>query len=190
MTSTLDIHRFTSEQTTKAAGITLGSLGTWLKRGDLAFAASDQRELHQPGTGRSRRFSARRVLHIALIGELTRLGMLARQASLLALAFTDHNQNDQISESDTCDALASKRRAPGEVFPDGGTIFRVMFPSDGNPPMSRVERFKDIRANPFVQDGAFSRAVLMVDLDSLHNNVWKSLDDFMNDRANLNTGCL
>lgn len=91
MNPALDEPRFNTPTVADVAGVSLGSLRTWLNRGDIPLMPSESKN---PGTGHAHRFSQRRVLALALMCNLMRTGVAMKPAAAMALAFTDHNAND------------------------------------------------------------------------------------------------
>jgi hypothetical protein len=169
MLSPIDLSRFATAQAADAAGVPLGTLAMQLKRGDIALSGDEVNEQRHPGTGRSRVFSARRILHIALTAELARAGVSIKLASHLALAFTDHAGADSFGSAEIGDTYdgAEMGRTPGHLINGAETVFRVLFHADGREPVPSVDRLADVKANPFGRDSTQYRAVVMVDLDDL-----------------------
>lgn len=165
--SPLDVSRFTTEQVAFAANIPAGTLHAQFRRGEIALGEGEIAELRQPGTGRTRYFSARRALHIALTQELARCGLTIGQASRAALAFTDHNGADDAPAVIVGDGTPVVERQPGELFARGGTVMRVAVPRGAEPVVS-VERLPTVQASPFtIPPGRTVATVLLINLDDL-----------------------
>lgn len=156
----LDVPRFSTAEAAAAAGIPTGTLNAQMQRGDIALAPDDVPEVRNPGTGRSRLFSARRILHIALTQRLAALGIALGTASRLALAFTDHGSADD----DACgllDEALPEPRMLGQPFPDDITVMQLTF--GGDAPAVAILRARDVRLTFGGGD-----TVAFIDLDALY----------------------
>ncbi|MGE0418521.1 MAG: hypothetical protein AB7O80_17105 [Acetobacteraceae bacterium] len=170
----LDVPRFSIGRVANAAAVPAPTLSTNLRRGDIALAGNESPTDRHPGTGQHRIFSTRRALHIALTVALTRSGMAVRQASRLALAFTDHNGGDtaEVATIDDGSDIPMPERMPGKLYRDG-TVFRVLVAADGEP-IASVDRVGHV-TDPFMRDNRRYLSVVMVDLDALCGSVLLSL---------------
>lgn len=166
MLSPLDVPRFTTAQTAAAADTPLNTLAAQLRRGDIALGSDEPADVRNPGTGRSRIFSARRVLHIALTQALARAGVGVGQASKLALFFTDTNAADGDQAASIIGPALAVGREPGKLFADGETVFRVLFHSDGQT-VASIDRLASVTESPFYRDNEKFAGVLLIDMDSL-----------------------
>jgi hypothetical protein len=176
MRNRLDSRIYPTKQVCEAANVPIPALGTWIKRGELAVASDDPNEIQTPGTGRTRYFTARRALHIALTGELWRAGLSVPVASRLALAFTDHNGADAVAGGLLTDKLPEQLRLPGEVFPGSNvrTVMRVFMHPEG--PSVRIETDAQAFAAPFLDEHRPCRTVLFVDLSDLRARIMARLE--------------
>lgn len=86
MHDTTTVPRWRLADVLRATGLSPHRLARWLDRGVIQLRPYDG---ESDGSGAPRMFSLRRVLHIAIVAELTRLGISAARASRAALAFTD-----------------------------------------------------------------------------------------------------
>ena len=173
MFSKLDMPRFTTQAIAKAAGVSFNTLETWLSRGQIALPQNDPGEGRHPGQGRTRLFSARRALHIALTARLVPT-LSARAASAAALHFTDMGTaNSEFPGFGPGDPV----RAPGELIPGADcTVFRLLIPSGGGDPIVSIETLGAILSAPFVGGHLRYQAVLLVDLDDLLMRTLASLE--------------
>lgn len=164
--------RFFTAEAAKAAGMSAGTLNTRIARGELRVN-DDAESLRHPGTGRSRLFSALRVLQIALGERLTRAGIEARKAYDLALAFTDHTSLDNVQGGLLGDTLADPRML-GHVYGEGATLFRVLFPFDSTAGfVASIERVlpADSASSLFLHNHRRYAHVLLIDLGDLRSRV-------------------
>jgi hypothetical protein len=152
----------------RAAGLSPGTVSTRLTRGELV-AQDDLDSLRHPGTGRSRNFSAIRVLQMALGERLVRAGIDAKSAYRFALAFTDHNHNDAEAASiiANVNGAPDKPRIAGDVFPDDVTVFRALFSDGEATPVISIDRLSAIQSSPFIHLNKRHSSVLMIDLTDL-----------------------
>lgn len=170
----IDTARYTTDQIAAAAGVSVETLSAQIRRGDLALAPSELPELRQPGQGRTRYWSARRALSCALTQELALVGLSIKQASKLALLFTDAGGDPGASILGSAPADTGWR-LPGQLYADGTTIMRVLF-KRGTDPVAVVERLEDIHGSPFtIPPGQIGTAVAMVDLTALVGRTLASL---------------
>lgn len=109
----LDLPQFFTAETCKAANVSADILKSWISRDPPAILLTKE-DRPAGGSGRPHLFSLRRVLQIAITGELVGLGFGPRQAGLIALSFTD--------VGDGASDPSERPRGPGEVYPDGLTI--------------------------------------------------------------------
>lgn len=169
MFSQLDMPRFTTAAVAHAAGIPLDTLGTWLKRGQIAAAPSGIAEGRHPGTGRSRLWSARRALHVVLTARLAPT-LDVREASAAALHFTDFGSVADDFPGFGPDIPA---RQPGELIPGASrTVFRLTLPRGGAAAVPSVEPLDEVKDSLF----AGAAAVLLIDLDDLRARALASLE--------------
>jgi hypothetical protein len=173
MLSILDTPCFITQQAADAACVSQDTLAAQLRRGEIDSAESDPPALRNPGPGRSRRFSPRRVLHIALAEALVRVGLSTKQASRLALRFSDwggSSADRAVIEGEPMPPV----RLPGHLLPDG-TVFRVLFHSDGREPVASVDHQAEALAHPFVLNNTRYESMVLIDLDDLVFRVLASL---------------
>ena len=139
----LDRPSFPTVDVAERLNIPFSTISNWLTRRDIRALERDPHELRSPGTGRSRRFSLRRVLHIALMAQLVRVGLAPRAASYAALRWTDDSDSPARYAADAHDP--TKDRNPGELFKDGKTLFIVWHGLDGTEdnPDAAVVRYTD-----------------------------------------------
>ena len=149
MSPLIDNPLFSTEQVADVAGLSVLALRAQLRR-DIVLAPGEREDDRHPGTGRSRRWSARRVIHVVLTQQLARLGLAVGPASKLALQFTDMGDS----------------RLPCQLLPDE-TVFRVIFPRDGGEAKASVDSLSAIQKRPFGVDNKVYGAVALVDLDDL-----------------------
>lgn len=174
----LDTPRFTTDQIAKAAGVSPETLGSQVRRGDLPLAPSESPELRQPGQGRTRYWSARRALSYALTVELARRGLSVREASQLALKFTDaggEGDEPRIVGAAVATAPPENMRRPGDLFREGKTVFRVVL-VPGRGPIGAVERWEDVKDAPEVmRPGLVGTSAVIVPLNELVERVFAAL---------------
>src|SRR5437763_1829609 len=120
---------FSAAEVAQAAEVQIETLRSWIKRGEIMLVKEESEDLRHPGTGRSRRFSLRRVLHIALMARLLRATRLTPAcASRVALQWSDIGGDADggamaVWEGGKIDE--SKIRDPGHLFSTGRTLFVV-----------------------------------------------------------------
>jgi hypothetical protein len=117
----IDAKLYPSAQAVAAAGIEMATLKNWLSREPAVLLLHKSERV---GTGASTRFqfSFRRIMQIAIIAELVRLGFAPRHAGTLAASFTDIGEAyGGWSEEDIRQAQAAAR-APGMLFKKGLTV--------------------------------------------------------------------
>ena len=107
--------RFSSDAACKAAGIDGATLKNWISRRPSAVVLGAG-ERRQAGKRTIYRLSLRRVLQLAIMGELVRLGHAPREAASHAARFTDGGTG----------SLAGRdSRQAGELFPRNFTLLLV-----------------------------------------------------------------
>lgn len=134
------------------AGEPLETVLTRIKRGDLELLGDER-----PGTGRERRFSLRRVMHLALIARLTRHGAKAKQAAEAAQQWTD---------------VGRLERLPLGLFAKGQTYFIARVDRDGNVPEAEVTN-SDSLLRAFALAG--DDTIAAVHMNQLYMDVCKRL---------------
>lgn len=164
----LDQARFSTAQVAEAAGISANTLGAQIRRGEIVLAG-DAPEAVNPGTGRSRLFTARRALHIALTQRLAKSGIPVTAASKLALAFTDHTAADDEAGAMLGDALPEPRSL-GRPFAGDRTLLEIEHA--GGRPAVRVRRESDVKSRPALCGSDF---VAFVDLTALYESTLAKL---------------
>lgn len=137
MTHDLDAGYFTTETVAAVGGISVNTLGSWVRLNQFIGAAAD--EIRRPGTGRTRYWTARRALHVAVMAVITRVGIAPRAASELAGLFTDNADTDG---GWTADSTSNSVRQGGELLPDGETVLIIVVPASGAPE-GRIVRVDD-----------------------------------------------
>jgi hypothetical protein len=154
----------------------LDALATQLRRGSIALGGDEAPEARSPGTGRSRLFSARRVLHIALTNELVRCGLPVATASSLAFQFTDVSADTDVVATIDDGTPQAEGRKPGELRAGGRTVFRVCWPVNGGDPIGLVESAANVEKGALLIAGHVPcRAALVIGLDSMHARVMAAL---------------
>ena len=174
MLDPLDIARFTTAQAATACGITPGSLAAILHRGAVVLSDDEAPETRNPGTGRTRLFTARRVLHLALTLELAGFGLPISDASRLALVFS-HVGGSGHDRATLLDEPATEDRAPGHLIEGAAAVFRCLFPVDRGAPVGRVDSLDAVQSAPLRGEHALYRAAVLIDLDRLHGRVLAAL---------------
>lgn len=96
-----------------AANIEYTTARNWIDRRVVNYADDDHTPHRQ---GDRALLTTRRVLQLALTGELTKIGVLARKAAMAAAAFTDHPHGVDINGNRV-------ERVRGELFASGATFF-------------------------------------------------------------------
>ena len=86
----LDTPAFLLSDVAAATAVNSNLLKAWLDRKVVPLGATDR---HALGRGSGRVFTLRRVLSIAIMAELTRLGVAPSSAAALAFSVTDHSIN-------------------------------------------------------------------------------------------------
>ncbi|SNB65455.1 MerR HTH family regulatory protein [Rhodoblastus acidophilus] len=174
-----DSPEFSTAEVAGAAGLPVETLRTWIKRGDIALV-HDTPDRFTPGTGGRRLFTFRRSLNICLAAELVRNSISVKEASKIALEFTDMGGNaGGYREGELVDELKNVR-LPGDLFPDDTTILVVRFPSDGGEPDAKVERLKDAKDALFHIAGKNCRSVLLIDIDDIYARATAKLQHYRN----------
>jgi hypothetical protein len=107
--------RFSSDAACEAAGIDSATLKNWISRKPSAVAVGPD-ERRQVGKKTVYRLSLRRVLQLAIMGELVRLGHAPREAASHAARFTD---------GDSGPSGGRDSHQPGELFPRNFTLLLV-----------------------------------------------------------------
>jgi hypothetical protein len=173
MISPLDVPRFSTPAVARALEISIPKLTSFFSRGVIATAPGAMDYFNQPGIGRTRILSARRVLHLALTVRLTP-SLEIKTASTLALLFSDMGSADDDFPGFGPGVPA---RASGEVF--GGasrTVFHVALPHGVRPAQASVERLEDIKNSPFIFGHIPRYAALLIDLDDLRQRTLSLLE--------------
>jgi hypothetical protein len=121
-----DVPMFFTGDVCRAVGVDQVTLKNWIARGAILMSDEDRARLgvegpsHErlaTGSGRSHLFTLRRVVQIALIAELVRLGFSPSKAGVLALGFTDVGKGS-IDEN----GKPAIQRFPGQLHKSGHTL--------------------------------------------------------------------
>ncbi len=148
--SSPEIRRFTTAQAARACRMTQNSLALMLNTRAIALTNDMSPQDRNPGFGNPRTLSLRCVLHLALVAELSRVGLPQASASRLALQFSDSAAVDFPRDE-----------------PASRTVFRVLYPSMGGAPVAEVDYLGAMQAS--VMDAGLGPciATLLIDLDAL-----------------------
>ena len=169
MLNKIDVAQFTTAQAAAACGTTAGSIAAALHRGSIVLADSETPETRNPGQGRSRLFTARRILHLALTNRLAGHGVPLVKASQMALLFTDVGGTSE-DRATLIGEPTPEIRSPGELQ-GGETVFRVRYPLGGGEPVAEVTTRAAARLGLLTgQD-----ADLVLDIETLHRHVMATL---------------
>jgi hypothetical protein len=98
---------FKNADIVRAVGISAATLSQWCDRGIIELGEGD---IASTGTGSPRQFSLKRVVNIALVAELIKIGVNLARAAEAAEMFTDEGSQD---------------RAAGELFARGKTLLVI-----------------------------------------------------------------
>lgn len=140
----IDINQFTTAQVASAANVPHATLQSWIARSEKA-AEEESRPNFLLGLkpdpaiadatrGKTRLWSVRRAMHVAIVVELTNLGLHLPIAAKAALQFTDIGGAQFGWAGDPPDA--SEDRYPCELFATGDTV--LIAANDGDRYFHRV----------------------------------------------------
>lgn len=121
------VARFTSAEVCKAARISAETLKNWVSR-KPAIVLLNEKDQAGGTRGVPNFFSLNRVLQIAIMADLVRLGWNVRPAAWAAIAFTDIGETVGGWVGDPPPALG---RMPGQLFADGETLLIARPPASG-----------------------------------------------------------
>jgi hypothetical protein len=181
-----DVPQFFTGQMCGGAGIGHQTLKNWITRDPPAllisaadralFAAQGIRIATEPHdrlstqTGRPHLFTFRRVLQAAIVAELSRLGVVPRQAGMLSLAFTDVGDVAAVFQGEPLPDV----RQPGELYPTGET-FLVARAGESIASVVNIDVNKASAATVFGLLGAGDPASMIVNLNVIDARVRASL---------------
>ncbi|MFC7552642.1 hypothetical protein ACFQU7_10825 [Pseudoroseomonas wenyumeiae] len=125
-----DVPMFFTGDVCRAANVEPVNLKNWIMRGVILMSDEDRErykhleiepqsyERLATGSGRSHLFTLRRVIQVALVAELTRLGVPPAKAGMLALGFTDVGKGG----AGYAGEIPTIKRFPGQLFRSGMTV--------------------------------------------------------------------
>lgn len=188
MTDAFSAPRYTSAEVAKAVNWPVETLRSAIKRREIkaigeVILTDDESPLEppepvqlHPGIGRSRLFSMRRALHVAIVAELTKLKFSVGDASMLALRFSDVGESFVYRNGES---RVVTPRPPGGLFNDDTTVFVVRFRATDGSPTGTVERLSTcygtlLKQGAQTHEQRFS-AALVIDLTALAEKTFAAL---------------
>ena len=116
--NSLDVPQFTARDAFEAAGIDSETFRNWTSRRQIvAFGRSDR---PAGGQGQRHLLTLRRLIYLAVIAALVRVGLPVAKAAQAALQFTDGSPNGGGWAGE-----GEAGRLPGEHFPEGDTLLVI-----------------------------------------------------------------
>lgn len=191
----LDVAQFSSAQVAEALGRNINGFLALLKSEDFRLPGGEPESVWRPGKGRSRNYTARQALFLAVTDELMRRGFSLAKATELAPRFTHMGGRDDatgddpdapgivpddVSEDEYVASLdLSRLRAPGRLDPDGRPlVFQIVTDAAGEVLVARIVLLETARREPWAGHAHDARASTLIDLDDVWRKTLTSLGVF------------
>jgi hypothetical protein len=156
----LDHPLFGTQAVAEAAGYPLDTFRTKLKRGEFA-CTSDHRDVESPGIGRSRLFTLRRAINIAITHSLDAIGIPTLTASIIASKFTDIGRAAAAYREGEVPVIQNAC----ELLQDGPTVLVVR--NIGNTPTVKIVSKSKLNMSAAGGNGP----VVVLELDGIYHRV-------------------
>ena len=160
----IDHPLFGTQAVAQAAGYPVDTFRTKLKRGEFACTA-DYRDVESPGIGRSRLFTLRRAINIAIAHALDEIGIPTLTASIIASKFTDIGG----AVAGYRDEEVPVIRNACQMFSDGPTV--LVARNIGDMPKVSVVPKHELD----IDEISGSSPVVVLELDGIYHRVCKML---------------
>jgi len=167
-----DWPRYTTNQVAEAIGVSTETLKSWFKRNSIMHVKGEPEALRHPGTGRTRLFNFKQVIHLGLVAALARVGVEIETASEVAFEFTHKGE----TTTGPADAVPEPARGPCELYPDDITVLRVLVGNEGELDAD-VCRLSDLAKSGFHTRGHAWPSFIAIDLNALVYRVRVGLPD-------------
>jgi hypothetical protein len=171
-----DVPMFFTEDVCRAVNTDPVNLKNWITGGVILMSDSDREQFNikgllnerlDLGSGRSHLFTLRQVIQVALVAELTRLGVPPSKAGVLALGFTDMGQGKAGNAGESSPTI---KRLPGQLFRSGLTLL-VAYPDEDTSTIINADR-----KTPLFEILAWGAAVVVVNLNEVCRRTCAALD--------------
>ncbi len=167
----IEAHQFSSTDACLAAGISMDTLKNWASRDPPAILLS---KAERTDTGRLL-LSYRRLLQIAIVAELVRVGILPRRAGMWAAGFTDVGDGYGGWSGEEIAEAAKKARGPGDLYENGFT-FLVAYPDEDTADVRNVSPTTSIFDIFWARRIETQKVAIVVNLNTLDQQVRAALN--------------